>query len=66
MSLRACKVGTTVGHRPFTCACEGRTMRGARQCDRPWGTVGGGGKREMAGGAVQTSGPGAARWAGNR
>lgn len=50
MSLRACKVGRTVGHRPFMCACEGGTVRGARQCDPVLEAVGGGRKRERWGG----------------
>lgn len=41
MSLRAWKVGRTVGHRPFVCACKRGTVRGARQCDRTRGDSGG-------------------------
>lgn len=51
MSLSAWKAGRTVGHRPFVCACERGTLRGARRCDRTQGAVGAaGGKRDGVGG----------------
>ena len=68
MLLRACKAGRTVGHRPFMCAWKGGTLRGAGQCAGPGGQCGAAGRKRDGGvgRAAQTSGPGAALWAGQR